>query len=144
MMTVHQILKRKGQDVWGIDPEAAVLEALRIMADKNVGALLVMRDRKLLGIFSERDYARKMVLKGKHSADTPVRDVMSSNPICVSPDKSVEQCMSLMTDNHIRHLPVTDGGNVLGIISIGDVVKNIIIEQQGTISHLENYITGNR
>jgi len=144
MKTVRQMLQAKGFEVWTIDPDTSVYDTLRFMADKNVGALLVMKEGKLFGIFSERDYARKMILKGKHSKDTPVMEVMTENPIRVSPDKTVEECMELMTNNHIRHLPVFDGERLFGIISIGDVVKAIITEQQGTIAHLENYITGKR
>jgi CBS domain-containing protein len=144
MKTVRQMLQAKGFDIWAIDPDTSVYDALTFMAEKNVGALLVMREGKLIGIFSERDYARRMILKGKHSKDTPVIEVMTENPICVSPDKTVEECMELMTDKHVRHLPVLDGGRLFGIVSIGDVVKAIITEQQGTITDLENYITGKR
>ena len=144
MKTVRQMLQTKGFDIWAIDPDTPVYDALKFMAEKNVGALLVMREGKLIGIFSERDYARRMILKGKHSKDTPVIEVMTENPICVSSDKTVEECMALMTDKHVRHLPVLDGGRLFGIISIGDVVKAIITEQQGTIADLENYITGRR
>lgn len=144
MKTVRQMLQAKGFDIWAIDPDTPVYDALKFMAEKNVGALLVMREGKLIGIFSERDYARRMILKGKHSKDTPVIEVMTENPICVSPDKTVEECMELMTDKHVRHLPVLDGSRLFGIISIGDVVAAIITEQQGTITDLENYITGKR
>jgi CBS domain-containing protein len=144
MKTVRQLLQAKGYDVWGVDPDATVLTALKVMAEKNVGALLVLQKGRMVGIFSERDYARKMILKGKHSNDTCVHEVMTGSPICVGPGKSVHECMALMTDNHIRHLPVLDGDQLLGVISIGDVVKSIIMEQQGTISDLENYITGRR
>jgi CBS domain-containing protein len=130
--------------VWGIDPGATVFNALQLMAEKNIGALLVLRDQVLTGIFSERDYARKVVLKGKSSKDTSVSEVMSENPICVSPEQTIEACMALMTDKHIRHLPVSEKGRYIGLISIGDVVKAIISEQQGTINDLENYITGRR
>jgi CBS domain-containing protein len=144
MKNAHQILQSKGNDIWKIDPDASVYDALRLMAEKNVGALLVVRDAKLLGIFSERDYARRVFLKGKHSEDTLIREIMTEKPICVAPSATIEDCMNLMTDNHIRHLPVLDGERLMGIISIGDVVKEIITEQKGTISDLEGYITGRR
>lgn len=144
MKTVRQMLRVKGFDVWSTAPDASVYEALILMAEKNVGALLVLEEKQLIGILSERDYARKMILKGKHSKDTAVREVMTENPICIGPDITVEECMEIMTDSHIRHLPVVEGGQLLGLISIGDVVKAIITEQQGTILDLENYITGRR
>ncbi len=144
MTTVRQILQTKGNDLWSVDPDTLVYDALQLMADKNVGALLVLRSSRLLGIFSERDYARRIILKGKHSKETFVREVMTENPICVSPAQTIEECMNLMTANHIRHLPVLEKETLLGVISIGDVVKEIILEQQGTINDLENYITGGR
>ena len=144
MRTVHQLLQSKGADIWATDPDATVYEALTLLAEKNVGALLVVQERKLVGIFSERDYARKVILKGKHSKETRIREIMTGTPICVAPLKTIEECMSLMTGNHIRHLPVLEADKLLGIVSIGDVVKAIMEEQQGTISHLENFITGSR
>ncbi len=144
MKTVQQMLHAKGFDVWTTSPEASVYDALKLMAEKNVGALPVVQERKLIGIFSERDYARKMILKGKHSKDTAVREVMTENLICIGRDKSIEECMSIMTESHIRHLPVVERDALVGIISIGDVVKAIIHEQQGTIADLESYITGRR
>jgi CBS domain-containing protein len=144
MKTVGQMLHAKGYDSWTLDPDSTVYDALELMAQKNVGALLVVREKRLIGIFSERDYARKVILKGKHSKDTLIRDVMTERPKCVDPTRTIEECMALMTDSHIRHLPVLDGEALLGVISIGDVVKAIIMEQQGTISDLENYITGKR
>ena len=144
MTTVRQILQTKGNDRWSVDPDTMVFDALKLMAEKNVGALLVMHTERLVGIFSERDYARRMILKGKHSKETLVREVMTEDPICVGPAQTIEECMNLMTANHIRHLPVLDEGNLRGIISIGDVVKSIILEQQGTIIDLENYITGGK
>lgn len=144
MRTVRQMLQAKGFEIWAIDPDSSVYDALKLMAEKNVGALLVLREGRVVGVMSERDYARKMILKGKHSKDTLVREIMSENPICIAPDKTIEECMSLMTDHRIRHLPVLDGNRLLGVVSIGDVVKNIIMEQQGTIVDLENYITGRR
>lgn len=141
MQTVRQVLKAKGNDVWVVDPDATVFEALQLLAEKNIGALMVLQGGVLTGIFSERDYARKVILKGKHSKDTTIREVMTENPICVGPDETLESCMALMTENHIRHLPVVEAGRHLGLISIGDAVKAIITEQQGTINHLENFIT---
>lgn len=133
-----------GRQVWSIDPDASVLEALRLMADKDIGALLVMQGGRLAGIFSERDYARKIILQGKTSRETCVRDVMTTPVIAVSPDQSIEHCMALMTNKHIRHLPVLEEDQVVGVISIGDVVKEIIAEQEFVIQQLENYITGDR
>jgi len=142
MKTVKQILETKGYDIWAIGPEATVYDALKLMADKNVGALPVVEKDLLVGIFSERDYARKVILQGKYSKDTLVREIMTDRPICIRPDNNIDECMSLMTDNHVRHLPVVSGERLLGVISIGDVVKGIIMEQQHTISHLEKFITG--
>jgi CBS domain-containing protein len=144
MKTVHHLLQVKGYDIWSVDPEATVFEALKLLAEKNVGALPVVREGNLVGIFSERDYARKVILKGKHSKDTRIHEIMTDKPICVVPHDTIETCMTLMTANHIRHLPVLEGNRLLGVVSIGDVVKGIIDEQKSTISHLENYITGNR
>jgi CBS domain-containing protein len=144
MDTVHNILQRKGSTVYSIPPDASVYEALQKMAEMNVGALLVLDAGRLAGIFSERDYARKVVLKGKFSRDTPVRDVMTSEVITVGREQSIEWCMALMTEKRLRHLPVVDAGRLTGMISIGDVVKSIISEQQYTINQLEEYILGRR
>lgn len=144
MFIVKQILDQKGHDVWSVPPDATIYEALELMAEKNIGAVLVMDGDALAGIFSERDYARKVVLQGKSSRKTPVRDGMTEEVICVRPDQSVEGCMSLMTEKRIRHLPVLEGESVVGVISIGDVVKNVISQQANTIEHLENYITTGR
>ena len=140
MISVRQLLDRKGREVFSIDPGAAVLDAVRMMADRHVGALLVMQGDNLSGIISERDYARKVILMGRSSADTPVRDIMSSPVLTVSLDTSVQECMQLMTDRHVRHLPVMDGGRVVGMVSIGDLVKAVIAEQQQQIEQLESYI----
>jgi CBS domain-containing protein len=140
MKTVRQVLNAKGYDVWTIDQNATVYDALKLMAEKNLGALVVLEAQKWVGIFSERDYARKVILKGKHSKDTLVREVMSEHPICITPEKTIEECMTLMTEKHIRHLPVIDGSNHVGLISIGDIVKAIMVEQQGAIADLEGYI----
>lgn len=144
MRTVKEILQAKGHDIWSISPDASVYEALVVMAEKNVGALLVLEAGNLVGIISERDYARKVILKGKSSLDTPVRDIMTQNMIHVRPEQTIEECMVLMTENHIRHLPVLQNDQLLGIISIGDVVKALIAEKEFIIKQLENYITGNR
>ena len=142
--TVRQILYSKGADVWGVTPETLVIDALRVMAERNVGAVLVLRGEELVGIFSERDYARKVVLQGKSSKDTPVSEVMSSRVVYVRPDQTTEECMALMTDKHVRHLPVIEEGRLRGVISIGDVVKAIVADQRFTIRQLENYISGAR
>ena len=140
MINVRQLLDRKGRQVFSIAPGAAVLDALRMMAEHQVGALLVMQGDALSGIVSERDYARKVILMGRSSADTPVRDIMSAPVITVQPETPVEQCMKIMTDHRVRHLPVIDGGAVVGMVSIGDLVKVVIAEQQQHIEQLESYI----
>ncbi len=144
MRTVNQLLQAKGSDVLSVTSETTVYSALTLMAEKNVGALLVLDGGNLTGIFSERDYARKVVLHGKSSKDTPVREIMTSRVVCIRPDQTIEECMALMTDKHIRHLPVIEGDRVVGVISIGDVVKAVISEQSFMIEQLENYITGAR
>ncbi|MGB6487667.1 MAG: CBS domain-containing protein [Steroidobacteraceae bacterium] len=140
MITVRHLLDGKGRALFSIEPEDPVLEAIRMMAERHVGALLVMRGTELAGILSERDYARKVVLLGRSSAETPVWQIMTSPVITVSPDNSVQDCMRLMTDRRIRHLPVMEGGKVVGMISIGDLVKAVMEEQQKTIEQLEMYI----
>ncbi len=140
MTTVRTLLERKGRAIFSVEPQAAVLDAIRLMAEHHVGALIVMRGAALEGIVSERDYARKVILRGRSSADTPVRDIMSSPVLTVSLDSSVQQCMQLMTDRHVRHLPVTDGARVVGMVSIGDLVKAVIADQQQQIEQLETYI----
>jgi len=142
MTIVNQILQTKGNQVYTVLPEATVFEALQIMADKNIGSLVVIQDEKVAGILSERDYARKIVLQGKSSRETHVQEIMTREVKTVDPETSVTKCMELMTDKRIRHLPVLDGGRLVGIISIGDVVKSIINEQENIIHHLEGYITG--
>ena len=144
MTTVRQILDKKGPFVWSISPSAMVYDAIKLMADKNVGALIILEGDLLKGIVSERDYARKVILKGKSSKDTPVQAIMSLDVITIRPEQSIDECMALMTEKRIRHLPVLDKQKLLGMISIGDVVKAIISEQQFTIKQLENYITGTR
>ena len=140
MTTVRHLLDRKGRAIFRVAPEDPVLEAIRAMAEHHVGALLVMRGQELLGIVSERDYARKVILRGRSSSETAVAQIMSSPVTTVSPDHSVEQCMRLMTDERIRHLPVVEHTRVLGVISIGDLVKAVIEDQQQTIEQLESYI----
>ena len=141
MQTVGDVLKTKGNAICAAKPDDTVYQALTVMADKNIGALVVQEGERVVGIFSERDYARQVVLKGKASKDTPVRDVMTSRVVFVRPQQSIEECMALMTDKHIRHLPVLDEGKLVGILSIGDVVKAVISEKEFLISQLENYIT---
>src|SRR5215475_4996152 len=133
MTSVRQLLDAKGREVFSIAPGAAVLEAIRLMAERHVGALLVMKGETLSGIVSERDYARKVILRGRSSADTPVRDIMSSPVITVTPADAVTRCMELMTERRVRHLPVTEGARVIGMISIGDLVKAVIAEQKNHI-----------
>jgi len=142
MEFVSQLLAAKGHDVWSVTPDATVLDALQLMADRKIGALLVLENDGLVGVFSERDYARKVILMGKSSKDTPVSDIMSTKFVCVAPDQSTKECMSLMTDKRTRHLPVTDGDRLVGIISIGDVVKALIADREEVIEHLEQYING--
>lgn len=140
MMTLQQLLVRKGHRVHAIGPGEPVLEAIRLMAENHIGALLVMEAGQLVGIISERDYARKVVLKGRSSADTPVRDVMSAPVVGISPERSVEDAMRVMTERRFRHLPVTDSGRVLGVVSIGDLVKSVIDDQRHLIEDLQQYI----
>lgn len=141
MFIVKQLLEQKGYDVWSVGPDDSIFEALQLMAEKNIGAVLVTEGGKLTGIFSERDYARKVILLGRSSRDTAVREAMTSRVFAVRPDQSVEGCMALMTDKRIRHLPVMRDDEVIGVISIGDVVKALISQQANTIQHLEDYIT---
>lgn len=142
MMRIRFLLADKDPTVWTIECEDPVLEAIQLMADKHIGALPVIRNGELVGIVSERDYARKVILKGRSSSDTPVWQIMSSPVITVTPDEDVHHCMQLMTEHRIRHLPVLEGGKMVGMISIGDLVKAVIDEQQQTIYQLERYIAG--
>ena len=143
MKTVAELLKSKSvNSVFSIAPDASVLDAVKLMAEKNIGALLITKDGELVGIFTERDYSRKLVLAGLSSKDTPVRDVMTANVMYVRPTQTNEECMALMTENRMRHLPVMDNGRLLGLLSIGDLVKDIMSEQQFTIKQLEHYISG--
>ena len=140
MKTLKQLLDSKGREVYTISPEASVLDALRLMAEKSVGALIVTEAGRIAGVISERDYARKVILHGKSSHELEVRDIMTSKVITVSPRQTVEECMALMTEKRIRHLPVTEGERLIGVLSIGDLVKEVIAEQQQTIQQLESYI----
>jgi CBS domain-containing protein len=142
MKTVAQLLRAKPHGVLSVPPDTAVFRALQLMAENNVGALLVLDGDTLIGIFSERDYARKVILVGKSSKETPVREIMSSHVLYVRPQQTIEDCMALMTDKRVRHLPVLEDERVIGVISIGDVVKGIISEQEFMIEQLQNYIAG--
>ena len=139
---VGHILQDKGSETWCVVPDASVYEALEIMADKNVGALVVVDHGRIVGILSERDYARKVILAGHGSREMAVSEIMTPNPVTVGPDASVTECMELMTDNRFRHLPVVVDGELVGVISIGDVVRAVIAEQRFLIAQLESYITG--
>jgi CBS domain-containing protein len=142
MQRVRHLLAQKGQEVWSVEAEEPVLEAIQIMADKHIGALPVTRNGELVGVISERDYARKVILLRRSSAETPVWQIMSSPVVTVTPDDDVRQCMQLMTDKRIRHLPVVADGRMVGMISIGDLVRAVIEEQDQTIEHLERFIQG--
>lgn len=142
MKSVHDILKIKGNDVWSVKPGDTIFDSLRVMADKGVGALLVMDGEKLVGIVTERDYARKVILEGKSSQSSSVSEIMTGQILCVSPKQTVDECMALMTDKRARHLPVLEDDKVVGVVSIGDLVKAMIDEQQVLIDHLQHYIAG--
>ncbi len=140
MQPVKNVLQEKGHDLWSIEPDAMVFDAIELMAHKGVGALLVLEGEKLAGIISERDYTRKVILKGKSSRETRIRSIMSSPVICTDADQDVKKCMSLMTSKNIRHLPVLENHRLVGIVSLGDLVKTIIAEQESEIRGLESYI----
>ncbi len=142
MMTVQQVLDRKGRDIWSIAPDDSVFDAINLMAEKGIGATLVVEGDQLVGILSERDYARKVILRGKSSRTTKAREIMTEKVLYVSPHRYVEECMALMTDKRIRHLPVMDNGKLVGMLSIGDIVKTILADQKFIIEQLENYIKG--
>lgn len=141
MKKIKQLLEEKGTRVWSIGPDATVYEALALMAEKGIGALMVMDDTHPVGLFSERDYARNVILKGRASRNTPVRDIMSAPVLCVTPDQPLEEAMALMTEHRVRHLPVIRENQVLGMVSIGDLIKSIISEQKFIIEQLEHYIS---
>ena len=140
MRTVRHLLEAKAPEVFAIGPDAPVIDAIRLMAEKRIGAVVVMQAGRLVGILSERDYARKIVLQGRSSKDTPVSDIMTSDVISVGLNDTADRCMQLVTDKRIRHLPVLDGGNVLGVVSIGDLVKAVIEDQQLELAQLQRYI----
>lgn len=140
--TINEILHHKGNAIWAISPDATVFEAIQMMDAKNVGALLVTENEKLVGLVSERDYTRKVALKGKSSRELKVREILSEHIVRVTPNQSIEECMKLMTEHRVRHLPVLDGDKIVGVISIGDLVNWIISAQSTTIHQLETYITG--
>lgn len=142
MRTVRQLLEAKAPEVFAIGPDEPVIDAIRLMAEKRIGALLVMQAGRLVGIVSERDYARKIVLQGRSSRDTPVRDIMTAEVVSVGLADTADRCMQLVTDRRIRHLPVLDGPNVLGVVSIGDLVKAVIEDQQLELDQLQRYIVG--
>ena len=142
MRTVRQLLEAKAPEVFAIGPDEPVIDAIRLMAEKRIGALLVMQAGRLAGIVSERDYARKIVLQGRSSRDTPVRDIMTAEVVSVGLADTADRCMQLVTDRRIRHLPVLDGANVLGVVSIGDLVKAVIEDQQLELDQLQRYIVG--
>jgi CBS domain-containing protein len=142
MATMKNLLDTKGRDVWSIAPDAVVFDAIRLMAERGIGALPVVDAGRLVGIISERDYARKVILQGRSSKDTPVRDIMTRQVYCAAPDDDIEVAMALMTERRIRHLPVLDGGRLVGMISIGDVVKTLLAEKDFVIRQLESYIAG--
>ncbi len=144
MRTVDDLLRGKGYDVWTIDPDSTVYAALKMMADKNIGALVVLAGDTVAGIFSERDYARKVVLQGKFSREIPVREIMTGDVISVRPDQTIQDCMALMTQGRVRHLPVLEEGRLKGLVSIGDVVRAVVSEQEFMIHQLENFIGGGR
>ena len=142
MKSARQLLEAKGSEVWSVHPDAAVYDAIEMMADKEVGALMVLDGGSLVGVISERDYARKVILRGRSSKDTAVKEIMTARVIYARPDQTVEDCMALMTEKRIRHLPIVDGNELRGVVSIGDLVKSMLAEQQFVIEQLEQYISG--
>jgi CBS domain-containing protein len=143
MKTIRQLLKVKGRNTWTVSPSTSVYDALQIMAEKDVGALLVVNGKTLVGVFSERDYARKVILQGKSSKDLLVSEIMSFPPIFIEPENTIDQGLALMSAKHVRHLPVMDKNRLIGIVTIGDLVKSLIVEQKMVIDHLEKHILSN-
>lgn len=141
MTTIRQMLDRKGREIWSVTPETTVFDALTLMAEKNVGGVLVMRGEELAGIFTERDYARKIILLGRRSQEVAVSEIMTAKVVCVTADQTADDCMALMTERRIRHLPVLEEGRLVGIVSIGDVVRAVISQHKFTIEQLESYIS---
>lgn len=141
MKKISQLLKKKGDDIWSVQPTDSVFDAIRIMSEKSVGALLVMDGKSLVGILSERDYARRVILEGRSSRDTAVRDIMTPRVIHAVPSQTIREALAVMTEKRVRHLPVLDGSRVVGVVSIGDLVKEVIADQRITIEQLERYIT---
>lgn len=144
MATIRLLLEKKGYDVWSVPPDATVYDALRLLDERDIGALLVIRGEELVGILSERDYARKVALKGKTSMKTPVSDIMTEKVVVVEPERTIEQAMAIMTERRLRHLPVVENNKVIGMVSIGDLVKEIIADREFIIEQLETYIAGER
>ena len=142
MKAIKEILSTKGHEIWSVEPDNTVFDAVRLMAEKRVGALLVMDGERLVGIVTERDYARKTVLENRSSRDSPVKEIMTKRVLCVTPERTLDECMALMTDKRARHLPVVENKRVVGMISIGDLVKAMISEQQILIEQLQHYISG--
>ena len=144
MATIRLLLDKKGSDVWSVPPDSTVYDALRLLDERDIGALLVIRGEELVGILSERDYARKVALKGKTSMKTPVREIMTDKVVVVEPERTIEQVMAIMTERRLRHLPVVENDKVIGVVSIGDLVKEIIADKEFIIEQLETYIAGER
>jgi CBS domain-containing protein len=140
--TISEILSHKGNQVWSVSPDEMVFDAIELMAEKNIGALLVIESSRLVGILTERDYTRKVALKGKSSKQTAVREILTGNPVHVTPDHTIEDCMRLMTEHRVRHLPILEADRILGVVSIGDLVNWIITAQSSTIHQLQTYISG--
>lgn len=142
-ISVSQLLNKKGKEIHSISPDATVFDAIKLMSELGVGALLVMKDDKLNGVISERDYTRKVILKGKSSSSTPVHEIMTKNVFCLSPEDNIDQCMALMNENQIRHLPIVENDRVVGVVTIMDIIKNILMEKDFIIEQMEQYIAGN-
>jgi CBS domain-containing protein len=143
MKTIRQIMKGKGRKIWTVSPATRVFEALQVMAEKDIGALLVVDEKTLVGVFSERDYARKVILQGKSSKNIRVNEIMSSPPIFIEPENTIEQGLALMSAKHIRHLPVMEKNRLVGIVTSGDLIRSILVDQKVVIDHLEKYILSN-